>query len=91
MAWMSRADWAGRPERDALNPGQDHVPSRMCLEYFERLGANPVPPRLLGRHLIVAGLTPDKSFKERLAKAYEAQLDDDTLTTEQLLQLALNT
>lgn len=43
-------------------------------------------PILLGRHLIVAGLTPAQNFKALLNKSYEAQLDGLVDSVESALQ-----
>lgn len=87
MGYMSHADRTGtklgRTVEDE-NPRLD-----LCLEYFDKFGEEPIPAVLMGRHLIEAGLKPGPQFKEILARAYEAQLEDSDLTVEQLFYVAI--
>lgn len=66
------------------------------LHYDDRIqkiieeGANTRPARLLtGTDLIFAGLKPDPQFGELLAKAYDHQLEDPSVTKNMLLKEAL--
>jgi tRNA nucleotidyltransferase (CCA-adding enzyme) len=43
-------------------------------------------PLVLGRDLLALGLTPSRAFKPMLEFAYELQLDDDTLTKDEIIQ-----
>ena len=69
-----------------------HSRSRACWHYFEEFGCQgePIKPKLMGRHLIAAGLKPGPEFGPKLKVAYEAQLDDDSLGVDHLLEIALN-
>lgn len=44
-------------------------------------------PLVLGRHLIALGYTPNASFKTILDFAYETQLEDESLSQEDILEL----
>ncbi len=52
-------------------------PALAWLKLARELGCaeQPVPPLLLGRHLLEAGLKPGKQFRTLLDRAYAAQLD----------------
>ena len=55
---------------------QVHLPSELALGYFSQFGENNIPPVLLGRHLISAGMKPGKEFGVLLRKAYEIQIEE---------------
>jgi tRNA nucleotidyltransferase (CCA-adding enzyme) len=59
-------------------------PALAWLKLARELGCaeQPVPPLLLGRHLLEAGLKPGKQFRALLDQAYAAQLDG-TFETEE--------
>ncbi len=88
LGWVSLCDKAAS-EPEILFEG--HSRSRACWKYFVEFGCQgePIKPKLMGRHLIDAGLKPGPEFGKILKVAYEAQLDDDSLDVEQLLKLAL--
>jgi tRNA nucleotidyltransferase (CCA-adding enzyme) len=93
LGWMSRADWAGRPNRDPLHATEngkvvEHKASAQCWDWHEELGIDPVVPVLMGRHLIAAGFRPGPGFKVMLDAAFEAQLEDEGLGLEELLEVA---
>ena len=95
LGWFSRCDWAGRPERSpwpTTEKGEDfdHVPSKLCFQWHEDLGIEPIKKVLMGRHLKDAGLKPGPEFTPRLDAAFEAQLDDPELTGPELLEIAIN-
>lgn len=52
-------------------------PAQSWLELAEQLecARQPIPPLVLGRHIVEAGLKPGKQFREILDRAYTAQLD----------------
>ena len=89
LGWVSLCDWSGRPGRDPLDPGE-HKPSAACWEAYEKFGntPEPLPAKLMGRHLIEAGHEPGPNFGPMLAAAYDAQMEDDDLTIAQLLGVA---
>jgi len=89
IGWMSRCDSCGRPERNIGDPDIDHKISEHCFSRFSDLGAEPVSPILQGKDLIFAGLKPGPNFSVRLKAAHEAQLDNENLEREELLQIAL--
>lgn len=88
LGWLSLCDKAAS---DPEILGYGHSRSRACWHYFEEFGCQgePIKPKLMGRHLIEAGLRPGPEFGPKLKVAYEAQLDDDNLQVEDLLKLAL--
>jgi len=86
--------WASVCDKAASHPEvltEGHARSWACWKRFEELGCQgePIKPKLLGRHLIEAGMQPGPEFGPKLKRAYEAQLDDDTLELERLLEIAL--
>ena len=86
--------WVSLCDKSAHDPGligEGHSRSRACWKYFVEFGCQgePIKPKLMGRHLIEAGLQPGPSFSPCLKRAYEAQLDDDSLGIPELLELAL--
>lgn len=88
IGWMSRCDCCGRPDRHIGDPDLEHETSDACWAHFEEFGEQPIPRKLLGRDLIAAGYKPSPAFGVMLDAAYEAQLEDDTLTTDDLLKVA---
>jgi len=94
LGWLSRADWAGRRlGRSALIPSElgarvEHRPSKLCFEWYRELGKEPIEPKLKGRHLIEFGMEPGPKFKAILDDAFQIQLDNPGLTTEELWRRA---
>lgn len=93
LGWMSRSDWAGRPNRDPLHATEngkvvDHPASVLCWKWHEELGVEEIKPILLGRHLIKAGHKPGPMFKGALGAAFEKQLDCPDMGIEELLEVA---
>ena len=89
IGWQSKCDHCGRPERKIDNPDLGHKISEHCFSRFDDLGAEPVAPILQGRDLIAAGIKPGKHMGVALKAAHEAQLDDESLSKEDLLEVAL--
>ena len=89
LGWMCKCDSCGNPDRIIGDPDLEHETSEMCWSHFSELGANPVEPILMGRHLIQAGLKPGPDFKKLLDIAFEAQISDETLDAGGLLQVVL--
>ena len=94
LGWLSRADWAGRGNRDPLTPSEngvtvEHPPSAACFEFFAELGNEPIKPVILGRHLIAEGHKPGRAFAPALAAAFEAQLDNPEWGQAELLRVAV--
>lgn len=71
LGCISKADSAGRPNRDVSDP---HPPSELCFSWYEELG-NVIHPIVQGRDLINLGYKPGKHFKTLLNKAFEMQLE----------------
>ena len=93
LGWLSRADWAGRPGRSAYCSTEwgdwvEHRPSELCFKWAEELGKEPIEPKLKGRHLIERGMTPGPIFKEILGAAFEIQLEDPTMSIDNLEWIA---
>jgi tRNA nucleotidyltransferase (CCA-adding enzyme) len=92
IGWVNRCDCCGRPDHSALKSEPELQVSEHCFARFEDLGncPEPVAPTVLGRHLIAAGVPPGPAMGPALQVAYEAQLDDDALTFDALMALALS-
>ena len=88
LGWLSRADWAGSPERDALQ-AIGHGPSLLCFKWHEELGVEPIKPVVNGRDLIAEGYEPGPHFKVGLDAAFDAQLENDSLSREALTFVAI--
>ena len=86
---MSRCDCCGRPDRRIGDPDLEHDISEHCFARFGDLGAEPVKPTLQGRDLIAAGVKPGPHMGPALKRAYNAQIEDETLDREALLAVAL--
>lgn len=89
ISYMSLCDHCGRPHRGPNDPDLDAKYSKNCMEKFHEIGPEPVKRVLMGRDLIQAGIKPGPVFKKALDAAYEVQMDDATLSKEQLLSVAL--
>ena len=88
LGWLSRADWAGRPGRDPLQGGGS-IPAANCFWWHEKLGAEPIKPVVNGRDLIAEGYEPGPHFKVGLDAAFDAQLENDSLSREALTFVAI--
>jgi tRNA nucleotidyltransferase (CCA-adding enzyme) len=83
LGYLSHADSSGVGFDRSV---EDENPKlQMCLDYFEKLGEEPVKPVLMGRHLIAAGMEPGPQFQHILKRGYEIQLENPELTAEELL------
>lgn len=89
LGWMSKCDSCGCPHKHIGDPDLEHQTSQLCFDHFSDLGAEPVKPLLMGRHLIQAGIKPGRQFKAMLDRAFEAQIDNPTLTVDDLLKIAI--
>ena len=89
LGWMCKCDSCGSPFVNIGDPDFEHQTSQLCFDHFSDLGAEPVAPILMGRHLIGAGVKPGRHFKAMLDRAFEAQIEDDTLGVEELLAIAI--
>ena len=89
LGWMCRCDHCGGPAKNIGDPDLDHQISEMCWSRFGDIGPDPIPPILMGRHLIKAGLKPGEHFTKRLAAAFNAQMEDKSLGVDALLTVAL--
>jgi len=86
IAYMSKADAGGRAG-SSLN--DYHEPSEKALRFFEEYGAEPIPPVLMGKHLIEAGYEPGPIIGKLLKKAYEIQIEEKIDDEEELLKRAV--
>ena len=86
IAYMSKADAGGRAG-SSLN--DYHEPSEKALRFFEEYGAEPIPPVLMGKHLIEAGYEPGPIIGKLLKKAYEIQIEEKIDDKEELLKRAV--
>ena len=86
LGWVALCDKAAS-DSTILQTG--HFRSTACWTWFMRMGAvtAPIQPKLKGRHLIMKGHIPGPKFSIILKAAYEAQLEDDTLTPEELYNI----
>ena len=89
IGWMSKCDCCGNPIKSIGDPDLEHEYSQNCFNRFDDLGPEPVKAILMGRHLVAAGHKPGPSFKIALDAAYDQQLDNDSLTQEELLVIAV--
>ena len=85
MAYVSKADGLGKLGRSIEDR---HDPSRLALQYFEMFGENPIPPVLMGRHLIARGYIPGPHIGIILRRAYDLQIEHGIQNTDELLSLA---
>lgn len=90
LGWMCKCDSCGSPFVNIGDPDFEHKTSALCFDHFSDFGADPVKPVLMGRHLIDAGVKPGPHFQAMLARAFDAQIDNPTLTIPELLAVALD-
>jgi tRNA nucleotidyltransferase (CCA-adding enzyme) len=90
LGWMCRCDHCGGPAKNIGDPDLEHEFSEHCWSRFTDLGAEPVKAVLMGRHLLKAGVEAGEHFTPMLQAAFDAQLDDESLTEEELLAAALS-
>jgi len=96
LGWLSRCDWAGRPNRTPWpttieGVDFDHVPSKLCLQWHEDLGVEQIKPVIGGQDLLDEGLPEGPWIGEGLAAAFAAQIEDTNLTESELLDIARKT
>jgi tRNA nucleotidyltransferase (CCA-adding enzyme) len=94
LGWLSRSDWAGRPDRDPLAPSEngveaDHPASALCWGWHETLGVEPISPIVMGRDLIAVGMDPGPHMGIALRAAFEAQIENPELGKQELLEQAV--
>ena len=89
LGWMCKCDSCGSPFVNIGDPDFEHKTSALCFDHFSDFGADPVKPILMGRHLIDAGVKPGPHFRPMLDRAFDAQIDNPTLTIPELLAVAL--
>ncbi|MGZ4963485.1 MAG: CCA tRNA nucleotidyltransferase [Limisphaerales bacterium] len=73
LALVMTADSMGRPPRPPQVP--EHVTELLAIAHELEVRKKPLPPILMGRHLIELGMQPNAQFGEILHHAYEAQLE----------------
>ncbi len=96
LGWLSRCDWAGRPNRTPWpttieGVDFDHVPSKLCLQWHEDLGVEQIKPIIGGQDLLNEGIPEGPWIGEGLAAAFAAQVEDAELTDSGLLDIARKT
>lgn len=90
LGWMCKCDSCGGPHVHIGDPDFEHETSEKCWDHFSEFGDEPVKPILLGRHLVKAGVKPGPQFKGMLDAAFEAQIEDEHLSVDDLLKVALS-
>lgn len=87
---VAQADFLGRGFSGS-SPAS-FVPGEWLQAKALELGVLTSPPKalIMGRDLISLGLPPDESFKEILASAYKAQLDQQFFTKDEAIQWLKN-
>jgi len=83
IAYVSKADSCGRLGRSLYDY---HEPSEKALRLFEEYGKEPIPPTLMGRHLIEKGYEPGIIFGKILKEAYEIQIEEGITDKDALLK-----
>lgn len=66
------------------NKDAPHPSSAYALELFKGFGPDPIPPILMGRHLIEKGIKPGPRYKKILDHAYKLQIDKSIIDIEVL-------
>ncbi len=89
IGWMSRCDCCGRPDRGIGEPDFEHDVSDHCFSRFADLGAEPIQPVIQGRDLIAAGYEPGSHFGGALRAAFDAQMEDESMSPDLLMQRAV--
>ena len=89
LGWMCKCDSCGSPFVNIGDPDFEHQTSQLCFDHFSDLGAEPVKPILMGRHLVAAGVKPGPQFASMLDRAFQAQIDNPELTVDDLLKIAI--
>jgi hypothetical protein len=87
---MCKCDSCGGPSVHIGDPDFEHETSEKCWDHFSEFGADPEAPVLMGRHLIEAGVKPGHHFKAMLDAAFEAQIENEHMSVDDLLQVALS-
>ncbi len=89
LGWVSKCDCCGNFHSKIGDPDLEEVNSQACFSRFGDLGPEPVAALIGGKDLIRAGVKPGPTMGKGLKAAHEAQLDDETLSEEQLIAIAL--
>jgi len=84
---LNRADGLSRYGKDVLTAR--HRVSELCDYWYGVLGNKPVPPVLLGRHVIAKGVKTGKRVGEILKAAYEIQLDSGIVDPDELFDAVM--
>ena len=84
LAWMSWADSRGRGDH------QDDEPKgwETALKKFAEMGEppSPIPPVVLGRHLLARGIKPGKKMGDLIRMAYNIQIKTGWSSPEEILR-----
>jgi tRNA nucleotidyltransferase (CCA-adding enzyme) len=101
IGWMSRCDHCGTGHgRSQMcnEPDLDHETSQACFDYFGEFGPAEIPKIVTGKVLIKeGGVKPPRGsedgqrFGRAIEAAYQAQLDNEEMTKDDLLKVALAT
>jgi tRNA nucleotidyltransferase (CCA-adding enzyme) len=88
LGWMCKCDSCGGPAVHIGDPDLEHKTSEMCWDHFSEFGIDPIEPILMGRHLIADGVPAGQHFNGMLKAAFDAQMEDETLSQSDLLAVA---
>ena len=95
IGWMSKCDSCGRPDhmpghqgRCIGDPDYEHKISQVLFSRYEDMMNEPAPQIINGKHLVGAGFKPGPGFKDALRAAHDAQLDNPSLSEDDLLKVA---
>tara|TARA_Y100000310_G_scaffold338162_1_gene427069 strand:+ start:114 stop:1586 length:1473 start_codon:yes stop_codon:yes gene_type:complete len=89
LGWVTKCDCCGNLHTKIGDPDLEEVNSQACFDRFGDFGPEPIAPLLKGKDLIEAGIKGGPLMGQALKAAHEAQLEDPSLTVEQLKTVAL--
>ena len=88
IGMMSKCDACGNHNKTIADPDLEHEISEKCFSLYADLGNQPVTQLVQGRHLIAKGHKPGPNFGPVLKQIYDLQIEDETLTLENLIEKA---
>jgi hypothetical protein len=89
LGWVSKCDCCGNFHSKIGDPDLEEINSQACFDRFGDFGPEPIAPLLKGKDLILAGIKGGPLMGKALKIAHEAQLEDPSLTVEDLKTVAL--
>jgi tRNA nucleotidyltransferase (CCA-adding enzyme) len=95
LGLLCLADWSGRPNRDPIaftdhGVVVTHASSAACNDFQAKFGVCKPKPMVTGKHLIAHGFSPSPKFSVALKDAFNHQINDDKMSFDQLLDVALS-